>query len=83
MIFIARMMWLPGIHHPARDVGVQANLRGLLQAIPPQGEVLVGHVLVPLVLHLMDVMEAVKVLGLRLVRVPNSPHDFFEAVFEM
>ncbi len=83
VIFIARRMWLLGNHHPARDVSVQANLHGLLQAIPPQGEVLVGHVLVPLVLHLTDVMQAVKVLGLRLVGVPNSPHDFLEAVFEM
>ncbi len=72
-----------GNHHPAKDIGVQAHLHGLLQAIPPQGEVLVGHVLVSLVLHLTDVMEAVKVLRLRPDDVPNSPHDFPEAVFEM
>ncbi len=70
-----------GNHHPARDLGVQAHLHGLLQAIPPQGEVLVRYVLIPLVLNLTYVMEAVKVLGLRSVRVLNSPHDFLEAGF--
>ncbi len=76
-------MWLSGNHHSARDKGVQAHLHELVQAMPPRGEVLIGHVLVPLILRLTDVMEAVKVLRLRPVGVPNCPHDFLEGMFEM
>ncbi len=81
VIFISKRLWLLGNHHPAGDVRVQAHLHGLVQANSPQGEALVGHVLVPLILHLTNVIEAFKVLGLRSVGVPDCPHDFLEAIF--
>jgi hypothetical protein len=40
-----------------------------------------SHVLVPLILHLTDVMEAVEVLWLQPVGVPYCPYDFLEVIF--
>ena len=73
----SQMLWysFPENHHLAGDIGVQAQLHGLIhQTIPPCWEVLIGHVLVPLflLLHLKDAIEAVEV-------VLSCPHDLLEA----
>ncbi len=81
MIFIAKGSWLAGNNYPSRHIRVETHLHGLVQTVPPTGEVVSSHVIIPGILHLPDVMEPVQELQLWLVCVPDCIHHILEPVF--